>query len=130
MKQKDFFLFLLPIIPIVIAICLIYKIVNPKEYLIEYIYGQEYSGKIVDKYLDKNHAYKRVVIDLGTSNVILAAESWIELYENVEIGDSLVKIHGQGEMNVYRKTKLIYTSIFDLNSGMRILNRFKTREVN
>lgn len=115
---------------ILIAIGFTFKVVNSYDYLTEYIYEQEFSGKITNKYLDKNHSYKRLGIDLGTSNEILAADAWIGLYENAEIGDSIIKISGQGELKIYRKLKLIYTSRFNIDSGSKIISRFSDRKIN
>ena len=131
MTNKSLRILSIPVILVMIAVGLCFRIVTPQEYLTEFVYKQKYSGRVMSKYLDKNHAYKRIKINLESGVEILGARSWIKLYENCEVGDSIVKESGRGELDLYRHSQLIYTSMFNLNSGNRVLSRFSTfRNIN
>lgn len=58
--------------------------------ILDYNYSIEYSGVVVEKYVDfKNHAYNKIVLTSGDEVVIPTGET--HLFELIQVGDSMQK---------------------------------------
>lgn len=66
---------------------------------------ESYSGIIIEKYIDKAE-HSTPMLRLTDTVISLENDFW----DSITVGDSIVKIRGQAEINVYRKdtTKIIF----------------------
>ena len=81
---------------VAVLLALVYFLfINPLGYRLEQKYlNLSYQGIVTDKFIDKaNHSY-RVVILNGSNRVTIPGGS-IELFERIELGDSLYKTKNQ-----------------------------------
>ena len=86
---------------------------NGKEYFMPNLYRVN-KAIITDKYIDKeNHAYKTIELTVNDSLEYYYTLDWdVELYEYIEISDSIIKTNFGNEIIIRRNKS---DSIFKLN---------------
>ncbi|MEZ4722155.1 MAG: hypothetical protein R2813_09800 [Flavobacteriales bacterium] len=130
MKKSEVLILVVPLLFILIGLGVFFKIISAQDYLTEYVYKQSFSGIVQEKYLDQNHAYQRLEIEIDETTELFGAGYWNGLYENCQVGDSIHKEPGNGNIAVYRNSKIVFTSSYNTYSGTRIINRFSDRRIN
>ena len=131
MTKKEILILSTPVLILILVMMLFIRVTNPKDYFENYIIPQEYSAIVLDKYRDKNHNYKRLTILHNNKEVTFSASDWTNLFEQANVGDSIVKLKGNHKLLLYRNNTLIYQSSYDTDQrGVLFRNRFKRREIN
>ncbi|SFE01809.1 hypothetical protein [Flavobacterium phragmitis] len=83
---------------------------------------ESYSGIVIEKYIDSSQHCTPMLKITQNSSISLENSFWNE----VEIGDSIVKTKGQTYINLYRNNKL--KQIFDYNIYFRDLIEQKSEK--
>ena len=106
-------------IPLVLIIVLFFRLKSAPEHFKDRILPQEFSGPIVKRVFDdKDNTHKSLYIQYQNQMRFVSGEDWINLYEQSELGDSLIKESGIGYLTLLKKNgKRIRLKFDTLSSG-------------
>ena len=83
---------------------------------------ESYSGIVIEKYIDSSQHCTPMLKFTNNSSVSLENSFWDE----VEVGDSIVKIKGQTNINLYKDSQL--RQVFDYNIYFQNLMERKSKK--
>jgi len=122
LKIKERIIIFGPIILVIIIVSFFFNFKQTsKQGFYKYVVPSEFHGIVVKKYRHWNHYEPRIKYKHDSAIIDMSTFNWIELYNNVEIGDSIYKIKGDTVLYLKKKQNnsiLKFNYFFDKGWGV------------
>lgn len=120
--------FIIAFIPLAIFLGIMisrYRIMDNNEYFKKYILPTKYHSIVCEKHIDnKNHGFRTIILNPSMGNSIIASDDWVGLWEYLEVGDSILKNHGDSIITLRKKNDSVFNFHFNFEkSGVAYTRR-------
>lgn len=107
LSGKEHIIIFGPIILIILFVAIFFKFEQTsRQDFYDYVIPSQFNGKVIEKYRSYNHAEPKIkYYDKGVIYE-MSCYNWKNLYDRIDIGDSIFKISGDTTMFLKKKDNI------------------------